>query len=273
MRVGTETALARVIGVFGSAKPHCAYLFANRHATRMKVLVHDGIGVWLAARMIMLAFDRAGLQISSSVGCGFVVDEGAMGLDRIVKDRRPLRYPFLTGQKLLEQCTRCGLSARQLMAENKKAWRSPEETRQGLLHIWQVMQDCVLAGCRTEGIMPSGLKVKRRAAALYRQLIGSPEANLRDSLSVLDWVNLYALAVNEENVSGGRIVTAPTNSAAGIVPAVLHYYRRFVPGADEEGVQRCLLTAAAIGILYKENASLSGAEVGCPGEVGVACNK
>jgi len=226
--------------------------------------------------MILRAFDRAGLQICSreyySVGGGFVVDEEAIGLDRIVEDQTPLRYPFLTGRELLEQCSRNGLSVSQLMAENEKAWRSPEQTREGLLHIWQVMQDCVLAGCRNEGIMPGGLKVKRRAAALHRQLSGSPEANLRDSLSVLDWVNLYALAVNEENASGGRVVTAPTNGAAGIVPAVLHYYRRFVPGADEEGVQRFLLTAAAIGILYKENASISGAEVGCQGEVGVACS-
>lgn len=226
--------------------------------------------------MILRAFDRAGLQICSreyySVGGGFVVDEEAIGLDRIVEDQTPLRYPFLTGRELLEQCSRNGLSVSQLMAENEKAWRSPEQTREGLLHIWQVMQDCVLAGCRNEGIMPGGLKVKRHAAALHRQLSGSPEANLRDSLSVLDWVNLYALAVNEENASGGRVVTAPTNGAAGIVPAVLHYYRRFVPGADEEGVQRFLLTAAAIGILYKENASISGAEVGCQGEVGVACS-
>ncbi len=226
--------------------------------------------------MILRAFDRAGLQICSreyySVGGGFVVDEEAIGLDRIVEDRTPLRYPFLTGRELLEQCSLNGLSVSQLMAENERAWRSPEQTREGLLHIWQVMQDCVLAGCRNEGIMPGGLKVKRRAAALHRQLSGSPEANLRDSLSVLDWVNLYALAVNEENASGGRVVTAPTNGAAGIVPAVLHYYRRFVPGADEDGVQRFLLTAAAIGILYKENASISGAEVGCQGEVGVACS-
>lgn len=226
--------------------------------------------------MVLRAFDKAGLQICSreyySVGGGFVVDEEAMGLDRIVEDRTPLRYAFLTGRELLEQCTLNGLSVSQLMAENEKAWRSPEQIREGLLHIWQVMQDCVLAGCRNEGIMPGGLKVKRRAAALHRQLSCSPEASLRDSLSVLDWVNLYALAVNEENASGGRVVTAPTNGAAGIVPAVLHYYRRFVPGADEDGVQRFLLTAAAIGILYKENASISGAEVGCQGEVGVACS-
>ncbi|QOY74113.1 L-serine ammonia-lyase [Pseudomonas sp. OST1909] len=226
--------------------------------------------------MILRAFDRAGLQIVSreyySVGGGFIVDEEAIGVNRIVEDRTRLRYPFLTGRELLEQCTLNNLSISQLMAENEMAWRSPEETRQGLLHIWQVMQDCVLAGCSSEGVMPGGLKVKRRAAQLYQQLSASPEANLRDSLSVLDWVNLYALAVNEENASGGRVVTAPTNGAAGIVPAVLHYYARFVPGANDDGVQRFLLTAAAIGILYKENASISGAEVGCQGEVGVACS-
>ncbi|CAD5108621.1 L-serine ammonia-lyase [Zestomonas carbonaria] len=226
--------------------------------------------------MIFRAFDAAGLQLRSreyySVGGGFVVDESAVGLDRIVEDRTPLRYPFRTARELLEQCTANGLSISGLMAANETAWRSPEQTRQGLLHIWEVMQACVRAGCRTEGIMPGGLKVKRRAAALYRQLSERPEANLRDSLNVLDWVNLYALAVNEENASGGRVVTAPTNGAAGIIPAVLHYYSRFVPGASEEGVQRFLLTAAAIGILYKENASISGAEVGCQGEVGVACS-
>ncbi len=226
--------------------------------------------------MILRAFDAAGLQLCSreyySVGGGFVVDEAAVGVDRIVEDRTPLRFPFLSGRELLAQCAQHGLSISQLMAENETAWRSPEQTRQGLLHIWQVMQDCVKAGCRTEGIMPGGLKVKRRAAALHRQLSASPEAGLRDSLSVLDWVNLYALAVNEENASGGRVVTAPTNGAAGIIPAVLHYYTRFVPGANEDGVVRFLLTAAAIGILYKENASISGAEVGCQGEVGVACS-
>lgn len=226
--------------------------------------------------MILRAFDAYGLQLRSreyySVGGGFVVDEEAVGADRIVEDRTPLRFPFLSGRELLAQCTQHGLSISQLMAENETAWRSPEQTREGLLHIWQVMQGCVQAGCRTEGIMPGGLKVKRRAAALHRQLSANPEANLRDSLSVLDWVNLYALAVNEENASGGRVVTAPTNGAAGIIPAVLHYYTRFVPGANDDGVVRFLLTAAAIGILYKENASISGAEVGCQGEVGVACS-
>ncbi|SDI18153.1 L-serine dehydratase [Pseudomonas benzenivorans] len=226
--------------------------------------------------MIFRAFDAAGLQIRAreyySVGGGFVVDEAAAGADRIVEDRTPLAYPFKSAKDLLAHCAEHQLSISQLMLANEAAWRPETETRAGLLKIWQVMQDCVAAGCRHEGIMPGGLKVRRRAAALYRQLCDHPEAALRDSLSVLDWVNLYALAVNEENASGGRVVTAPTNGAAGIVPAVLHYYSRFIPGASEDGVVRFLLTAAAIGILYKENASISGAEVGCQGEVGVACS-
>ncbi|WP_372876047.1 L-serine ammonia-lyase [Pseudomonas sp.] len=226
--------------------------------------------------MIFRAFDAAGLQIRAreyySVGGGFVVDDDAAGADRIVEDQTQLTYPFTTAKQLLAHCAEHNLSISQVMLANEAAWRPEAETRAGLLKIWQVMQDCVEAGCRNEGIMPGGLKVRRRAAALHRQLCQHPEAALRDSLSVLDWVNLYALAVNEENASGGRVVTAPTNGAAGIVPAVLHYYMRFIPGANEDGVVRFLLTAAAIGILYKENASISGAEVGCQGEVGVACS-
>ncbi|MDA0426724.1 L-serine ammonia-lyase [Stutzerimonas frequens] len=226
--------------------------------------------------MVFRAFDAAGLQLRSreyySVGGGFVVDEQAAGSDRIVEDATALAYPFHSAAELLDHCAAQDMSISQLMLANEAAWRPEAETRDGLLRIWQVMQDCVDAGCRTEGVMPGGLKVRRRAAGLYRQLSEHPEANLRDALNVLDWVDLYALAVNEENASGGRVVTAPTNGAAGIIPALLHYYMRFVPGADEDGLVRFLLTAAAIGILYKENASISGAEVGCQGEVGVACS-
>lgn len=226
--------------------------------------------------MIFRALDAAGIQIRSreyySVGGGFVVDEGAAGADRIVEDSTALKYPFKTAKDLLRHCVTHTLSISEVMMANESAWRPEAETRSGLLNIWQVMQDCVSAGCRNEGILPGGLKVKRRAAALHRQLCSNPEAALRDALSVLDWVNLYALAVNEENANGGRVVTAPTNGAAGIIPAVLHYYMRFIGGANEDGVVRFLLTAAAIGILYKENASISGAEVGCQGEVGVACS-
>jgi L-serine dehydratase len=188
-------------------------------------------------------------------------------------DDTPLPYPFTSAAQLLSLCATHGLSISQLMLENEKAWRSEDAIRQGLLRIWQVMQDCVRRGCQREGIMPGGLKVRRRAAELYGKLSSGPEEALRDPLTILDWVNLYALAVNEENATGGRVVTAPTNGAAGIIPAVLHYYVRFCPRAgSEDGVIRFLLTAGAIGILYKENASISGAEVGCQGEVGSACS-
>jgi L-serine dehydratase len=222
------------------------------------------------------AFDADGAEILNkvyySVGGGFVVNEDAAGMDRIVPDTTIQPYPFKSAEALLRLCAEHKLSISQLMMENEKAWRPEEETRAGLLKIWKVMQDCVKRGCQTEGDLPGGLKVRRRAAELFRTLSSQPEMSLRDPLTTLDWVNLYALAVNEENAAGGRVVTAPTNGAAGIVPAVLHYYYRFVPGANEDGVVRFLLNAAAIGILYKENASISGAEVGCQGEVGVACS-
>ena len=226
--------------------------------------------------MRITAFDAAGETLLSkvyySVGGGFVVDESAAGADRIVDDTTTLVHPYRSGDELLSQCRRKNLSISQLVLENERAWRTDAETRAGLLRIWEVMQLCVRRGCEKEGVMPGGLQVKRRAAEMYRKLSSAPEASLRDPLTTMDWVNLYALAVNEENATGGRVVTAPTNGAAGIVPAVLHYYRRFVPGANDDGVVRFLLTAAAIGILYKENASISGAEVGCQGEVGVACS-
>ena len=211
-------------------------------------------------------------RVYYSVGGGFVVDERAAGADRIVADTTSLPHPFRSAAELLALCRERGLSVSGLMLENEKAWRSESEIRERLLGIWRVMQDCVGRGCHREGILPGGLKVKRRAAKLYRKLSEAAGTPSRDPLNILDWVNLYALAVNEENAAGGRVVTAPTNGAAGIVPAVLHYYMRFVPGASEDSVVHFLLTAAAIGILYKENASISGAEVGCQGEVGVACS-
>ncbi len=226
--------------------------------------------------MRFTACDANGAEIASkvyySVGGGFVVNEEAAGAGRIVPDTTPLRFPFRSAEQLLGLCGQNNLSVSQLMLENETAWRPEEETRRGLLRIWQVMQECVRRGCEKEGTLPGGLKVQRRAAQLFRKLSSQPEANLRDPLTTMDWVNLYALAVNEENAAGGRVVTAPTNGAAGIIPAVLHYYHRFIAGANDDGVIRFLLTAAAIGILYKENASISGAEVGCQGEVGVACS-
>ncbi len=226
------------------------------------------------------AFDAEGALLSEktyySVGGGFVVSEevASDGSKQkvIAPDATVLPYPFKTGDELLALTKTHGISIAEVMRRNERHWRSDADTRDGLLRIWQVMQDCVSRGLRTEGILPGGFKVKRRASQLYRDLTANPEAALRDPLQVMDWVNLYALAVNEENAAGGRVVTAPTNGAAGIVPAVLHYYSRFVHGANEDGVVDFLLTAAAIGILYKENASISGAEVGCQGEVGVACS-
>lgn len=211
-----------------------------------------------------------------SVGGGFVVsDEVAADGARqklIAPDTTALPFPFHSGAELLALCQREQCSIAALMRRNEQHWRTDAEIDAGLAAIWQVMQDCVARGCRTDGTLPGGFQVKRRAAALHRALCANPEQALRDPLQVLDWVNLYALAVNEENAAGGRVVTAPTNGAAGIVPAVLHYYTRFVPGATPAGVVDFLLTAAAIGLLYKENASISGAEVGCQGEVGVACS-
>ncbi|MGE4071641.1 MAG: L-serine ammonia-lyase [Lysobacterales bacterium] len=207
-----------------------------------------------------------------SVGGGFVVNHDEAAADRIVPDATPMPYPFSSGDELLARCAESGQSIAQLVFQNELAWRSEAEIRSGLMTIWQAMQDCVARGLREGGVLPGGLKVVRRAPAMQRELTARPEANLRDPLTILDWVNLYALAVNEENAAGGRVVTAPTNGAAGIVPAVLHYYARFSPGANDEGVLNFLLTAGAIGILYKENASISGAEVGCQGEVGVACS-
>lgn len=206
-----------------------------------------------------------------SVGGGFVVNEDAAGADRIVEDRTQLPFPFSTAAQLLAHCAEDSLSISQVMLRNEMSWHSKSEIRARLLEIWEVMQACVERGCHTEGILPGGLKVKRRAARLHLQLTHDNQLQ-NVPLGTLDWVNLFALAVNEENAAGGRVVTAPTNGAAGIIPAVLHYYWKFSHGCTDDGVVRFLLTAAAIGILYKENASISGAEVGCQGEVGSACS-
>jgi L-serine dehydratase len=226
--------------------------------------------------MTFTAMGEAGEEVFSrtyySVGGGFVVNDAGTGAERLKEDDTPLPYPFKTGADLLRLSKDHGLSFSQLMMENEKRWRTEAEIRAGLLNIWAVMQACVRRGCEQDGVLLGGMKLKRRAKELYGKLSSAPEAGLRDPLTALDWVNLYALAVNEENAAGGRVVTAPTNGAAGIIPAVLHYYARFIPGANDDGVVRFLLTAAAIGILYKENASISGAEVGCQGEVGVACS-
>ena len=240
--------------------------------------------------MRFTAFDAAGAELRSrvyySVGGGFVVsDEIAQDGSKqkvVAPDTTVLAHPFHSGADLLvlAKCNGCGIA--ELVRRNERHWRGDAEINAGMLKIWTAMQACVVRGCETDRVQPSGFKVKRRAADLHRQLCANPEAaqgreearfgGPRDPLQVLDWVNLYALAVNEENAAGGRVVTAPTNGAAGIVPAVLHYYTRFIPNAIEQGVIDYRLTAAAIGMLYKENASISGAEVGYQGEVGVACS-
>ncbi|WP_223839951.1 L-serine ammonia-lyase [Saccharopolyspora pogona] len=199
-----------------------------------------------------------------SVGGGFVVDEDATGTDRIKPDETTVRYPFRTGVELLARTEESGLPISGVMLANELSWRGEDAVHKELLGIWQVMRECVDNGCRNSGELPGGLKVRRRAAELA--------ASLTERDDPLEWVTLFALAVNEENAAGGRVVTAPTNGAAGIVPAVLHYYTRFAPGADDAGVVRFLLAAGAVGVLFKENASISGAEVGCQGEVGSACS-
>ncbi|MEJ2044038.1 MAG: L-serine ammonia-lyase [Reinekea sp.] len=226
--------------------------------------------------MTFTVFDTEGNSLIHkeyySVGGGFVVDKNAAGADRIVEDTTQLQYPFKTGEELLQLCEKTGLAISDIMMINETAWRSEEEIRQGIMNIWQVMKDCVQNGLANEGILPGGLKVKRRAPSLYQELKNRTRMDMiTPSLGAMDWVNLYAMAVNEENAAGGRMVTAPTNGAAGIIPAVLHYYIHWCPNSTEDGVVRFLLTAAAIGILFKENASISGAEVGCQGEVGAAC--
>ncbi len=211
-------------------------------------------------------------RIYYSVGGGFVVDHLGTAADSAPAAAPPpaIRYPFNSAAELLAHADNHGMAISSLMLANECAAAPEADVRARILTLWQAMDACVRRGCEREGILPGGLKVKRRAAALHRRLRADAQRN--DPLGIMDWVNLFALAVNEENAAGGRVVTAPTNGAAGIVPAVLMYYRRFTPNADDEGTIRFLLTAAAIGALYKKNASISGAEVGCQGEVGVACS-
>lgn len=220
------------------------------------------------------AFDAAGQQLMKkeyySIGGGFVMNCDGLRVNTTPDIAVP--YPFSSGDELVRTCLKNNLSIAQLMMENEKAYQDEALVREKILHIWHVMQECVTRGRSKQGVLPGGYNLRRRAHKLYDSLCERPEESLRDPLSMLDWVNLYAMSVNEENASGGRVVTAPTNGAAGVVPAVLHYYERFIPGANEQGIIDFLLTAAAIGILYKENASISGAEVGCQGEVGVACS-
>ncbi len=226
--------------------------------------------------MSLEAFTEQGSLFSQtyySVGGGFIVEQAEIDAPQGDTDLVKLPYEFNSAAELLALCKAHQLSVGQLMMANECAWRPEAEVREGLLKIWAAMGECVNNGLRNEGILPGGLQVKRRAAKLHRSLqeLGKPNV-IGSTLSAMEWVNLYALAVNEENAAGGRMVTAPTNGAAGIIPAVLHYYMKFNPGACDDDVVAFLLAAAAVGILCKKNASISGAEVGCQGEVGSACS-
>jgi len=276
--VDPDAVLERVTAVRGGATLTLAGGHAIGFSYRDDLVMHRQETLpYHANGMRFSAFDGADEllleRVFYSVGGGFVVDEeAAQGSSPIVDDPTPLSFPFTTAEELLGLCREHGLSISALMLSNERAWRSEAEVRERLLAIWAAMDACIGEGIKREGIMPGGLKVRRRAPQLYRQL-KSDRASLGDaSLTTMDWVTLYALAVNEENASGGRVVTAPTNGAAGILPAVLKYYLTHCEGAGNDDVCRFLLTAAAIGILYKINASISGAEVGCQGEVGSACS-
>ncbi|MGE1081698.1 L-serine ammonia-lyase [Pseudomonas shirazensis] len=212
-------------------------------------------------------------QTYYSVGGGFIVEQAEIDAPQSSAEQVNLPYEFSSAAELLSLCKQHGVSVSQLMMANERAWRSEDDIRAGLLKIWAAMRECVANGMRNDGILPGGLNVKRRAARLHRSLqeVGKPNV-IGSTLSAMEWVNLFALAVNEENAAGGRMVTAPTNGAAGIIPAVLHYYMKFNPSACDDDVVAFLLAAAAVGILCKKNASISGAEVGCQGEVGSACS-
>ena len=225
--------------------------------------------------MTFRAFDRHGGTVHESthfsVGGGFVVGQDAMAQRRITAGATRLPFPFSSGAELLRHCSQEQLSIAEIMLANELVWRSEEQLRSELLRIWAAMKECVHNGCTSqEQMLPGALNVPRRAPLLQTKL--SAETGSSDPIGAMDWVTLFALAVNEENAAGGRVVTAPTNGAAGVVPAVLHYYDRFIPDASDDGVVTFLLTASAIGILIKENASISGAEVGCQGEIGSACS-
>jgi L-serine dehydratase len=226
--------------------------------------------------MVFRAFDNGGVRVSErtfySIGGGFVLDDTQVSGDApvVVADQTPVRYPFGTGDELLAHAATTGLRISDIVMANEMTWHTEDHVRTGLLKIWSVMQECIQAGINSTGVLPGGLKVRRRAPQLAAKLAAATGSG--DPLIAMDRVHLYAIAVNEQNAAGGRVVTAPTNGAAGIIPAVLQYFHDFVAGADDDCTVRFLLVAAGIGSIIKENASISGAEVGCQGEVGSACS-
>lgn len=262
IRASKSLELAGVRRIDFDERAHLAFL-------RREVLPYHPNGMRFTA--LDIQGEVVDVQAYYSVGGGFVVDDAGVRLNG-TQGAGEVPYPFRSGVDLLRVCGESGLSIAQIMLANESTWRPAHMVSEQLLIIRDVMAAAIARGCSIDGTLPGPLKVRRRASELYGQLKSQPEQSLRDPLSMIDWINLYAMAVNEENAAGGRIVTAPTNGAAGIIPAVLQYYVKFVPGASDDGVMTFLLTASAIGLLYKENASISGAEVGCQGEVGVACS-
>ncbi|MEO8401263.1 MAG: L-serine ammonia-lyase [Gammaproteobacteria bacterium] len=221
------------------------------------------------------AYDQNDHIISSkvyySIGGGFIIDEQQASMTPTIKDDS-VPYPFSTTKELLEHCEKSHLSIREVMLANESSIRPAAEVIARIMQISEVMRDCIDKGCGTAGILPGGLSIKRRAPDLYQKLLQKGRPSSHEYTDSMAWLNLYAIAVNEENAAGSRVVTAPTNGAAGVIPAVLHYYLDFYPEAKPDDVLEFLLTAGAIAILYKKGASISGAEVGCQGEVGVACS-
>ncbi|MEV6342948.1 L-serine ammonia-lyase [Actinoplanes sp. NPDC051851] len=272
--IGHGTPRAVLLGLMGE-EPETVDVRITAESNRLTLLNGPEVAIDLVLHrkrslpghpngMTFTAYDRNGAELTSrtyySIGGGFVVEAGSAPAPDAA-------YTIKSGQELLAATRTTGLSISGLMLAQEAEKRPEAEVRTGLLRIWQVMRECVDAGLTTEGLLPGGLNVRRRAAVTARQLraAGDPERH------AMEWLTVFAMAVNEQNAAGGRVVTAPTNGAAGIIPAVLHYYTRFVPGADDDGVVRFLLAAGAIGMLFKQNASISGAEVGCQGEVGSAC--
>lgn len=245
------------------------------------ILSPEKVAIYHTNAMHVIAQDKDGQVLLSrryySVGGGFIVESDPDNFDKVSEDKetvhtKPQPYPVNSAADLLKWCRETGLSIPQIVRANEKVWwETDEKINAQLDYLWSVMKDCVARGLKNEGIMPGPMKVRRRAKQMYEKL-DYEHRTLNDPLAVLDWVNAFAFAANEENACGGRVVTAPTNGAAGVIPAVLHYYMKFIDSADINGVRDFLLTAGQIGILYKENASISGAEVGCQGEVGVACS-
>jgi L-serine dehydratase len=275
--VDTQTAPARVAEIFSSRRINILGEHEITFDPITDLIMHRRRSLpGHPNGMRFTALDASGADLATtvyySVGGGFVVDEAALGVERVVEESTPVPFPFASGAELLQRCEESGLSISSISMRNELPWRDESAVRDKLLSIYRAMCECIASGCRAEGVLPGGMQVRRRARALHRRLKALPTAGNGDPLVILDWVNLFALAVNEENAAGGRVVTAPTNGAAGIIPAVLEYYVRFCPGADDDNVVRFLLTAGSIGMLYKLNASISGAEVGCQGEVGSACS-